>query len=287
MGEPVGVHQAIAAVIHDLPAIGKDSKITEGPQKYSYRGIEQIKAELKPLLATHGVHYAPTAIVQVDDSTYQTRNGAEWQRVRLIVTYRIWGPDGSYIDAVGRGEGADNSDKACNKAMTVAEKQMLVQVFCVADGASDPDHTRADEQSARVERPAVQVAGLKHAVAEAVGRDRAIVWWQTVAPGDGPWTAEHADHLVAEARAWADDHPDDTPAPTPESEPEPEGEPRPTQAQMRKLMATLRDAQVGDDDHHDWATTILHREVGSFTDLTRGDVAALTDAASKLAAVPS
>jgi hypothetical protein len=138
------VHAAIAKVIGDMPAIGKNSRITEGPQKYAYRGIEGIKAELKPVLAKHGVHYAPHQIRDAQDAEYQAKSGATWQRCRLIVTYRIYGPDGSYIEAEGRGEGADNSDKSQNKAMTGAEKQMLLQVFAIAD-SEDPEHSRAPE----------------------------------------------------------------------------------------------------------------------------------------------
>lgn len=60
------VHTAITAVIRDLPGIGKDQQITDGPQRYAYRGIEQIKAELKPILAKHGVHYTPFSLTSVD-----------------------------------------------------------------------------------------------------------------------------------------------------------------------------------------------------------------------------
>lgn len=139
------VHAAIASVISEMPAIGKESEIKEGPQKYKYRGIEQIKAELKLVMAKHGVHYAPHRIRDAQDSAYETRSGATWQRVRLTVTYRIYGPDGSYIEAEGRGEGADSSDKAQNKAMTGAEKQVLLQVFAIAD-SEDPDQLRPPEQ---------------------------------------------------------------------------------------------------------------------------------------------
>lgn len=200
MTEALTVHQAIAAVIADLPAIGKDSKITEGPQKYSYRGIEAIKAELKPLLGKHGVHYAPVDIGPIDDSTYNTRNGAEWQRVRMVVRYRIYGPDGSHIEAVGRGEGADNSDKACNKAMTVAEKQMLVQTFCIADGDKDPDHQRAEEQATRY----ATVAEAKRRIMDGVGKDEAALWWKDAEPGDGPFAPDELERMIATARQWVE-----------------------------------------------------------------------------------
>lgn len=201
MTEKLTVHEAITAVILELPAVGKDNQVDGKSGGYKYRGIEAIKAALKPLLAKHGVHYAPTAITQVDDSTYQVGSGSTWQRVRLLVTYRVYGPDGSFIEAVGRGESADNSDKACNKAMTVAEKQVLGQVFCIADADGDPDQTRAEEQSA----PNLKVPQLKQALAAAIGKDAAALWWKDNEPGFtvSEWTPEQARKLVDEATEWA------------------------------------------------------------------------------------
>lgn len=141
--EPPQVHAAIAAVIEAMPGIGKDSEMGDGG--YRYRGIERIKAELKPLLAEHGLHYAPHSVREAVDTPYQTKGGATWQRSRLTVTFRFYATDGSFIEAEGRGEGADNSDKGCNKAMTGAEKQVLLQVFCIAD-TEDPDAHRPEEQ---------------------------------------------------------------------------------------------------------------------------------------------
>lgn len=301
MTDSLTVHQAIAAVIEDLPAVGKDQRIEEGPQKYQYRGIEQIKAALKPLLARHGVHYAPHDITTVDDSTYETRNGAVWQRVRLVVRYRIYGPDGSHIEAVGRGEGADNSDKACNKAMTVAEKQVLVQVFCIADADGDPDAHRADEQAQP--EPMVQRSGLKGRVADALGRDLAVEWWGEHNPGPGPWSVEEADRLFASAQAWAaglenvGDDPEasgvstDGAAPPAASAgggevqtpPPAENDTKPpTAAAMRRLHATLADARVTDDERHEFASLHLGREVDSFATLTRFEVSKLTELAAEM-----
>jgi len=51
----------------------------------------------------------------------------------------------------------------------------------------------------------------------------------------------------------------------------------PTQAQMRKLHAGLRDAGVDDDHRHSWAASVLAVEVASLSDLNRGQVSALID----------
>ena len=270
MTDHPSVHEAIAGVIRDLPAVGKDSEVTQGA-RYKYRGIEAIKAALKPLLAQHGVHYAPTTITEIADSTYQTKQGDTWQRIRMIVGYTVYGPAGDSIPAVGRGEGADNSDKACNKAMTVAEKQMLVQVFCIADADGDPDASRAEEQAVYVERPPVPIAGFKGGLKDALGQPAAKAWWDAHNPGDGPWAADDVDRMIEEAKQWE----------PPESV-EPELPHPPTDAAVKRLHVALKEAGITDEDRHDWATLQLGRQIDTYTDLSRADVAKLTQDAKEL-----
>ena len=205
---PAAVHAAIASVVSELPAIGKDSQM-KGGASYRYRGIEAIKAELKPLLGKHGVHYAPEVFGQADfgteTTTFKNGNTSTWQRVRLNVGFRIYGPDGSSIPAVGYGEGYDNSDKALNKAMTMAEKQMLIQVFCVADGDPDPDHERPERGGEPPVRPeTAPINGVKKALADAIGKDEAALWWREFGPtGSDPIPTADADQIIDEGKAWA------------------------------------------------------------------------------------
>jgi hypothetical protein len=214
------VHDAVCAVIADLPAITKDARMTEGPAKYAYRSIEAIKTALKPLLATHGVHYSSVDMI-VDDSEFAVRSGAMWQRCRMLVRWRVYASDGSYVEHVTRGEGTDSGDKASNKAMTAAEKYLLLQVFAIAEGGDDPDHHRPEEA---VHRPAdTWERWLKAGVLDAVGgdRDRAREFWAAhlPAPPAGGWTEDTGGEVIAAAAAWhantataAEPHPEPSPA---------------------------------------------------------------------------
>jgi hypothetical protein len=125
-----------------MPAIGKDS--TGDGIQYHYRGIEAIKAALKPLLGEHGLTYR---LVGITDETYDTvpvgDRGKVWQRTRFKAHWLLRGPDGDELEAVSLGVGVDSSDKAENKAVTTAEKQMLLTTFCVAD-SEDPDNIRPE-----------------------------------------------------------------------------------------------------------------------------------------------
>lgn len=129
-----GVVQAITAVMADLPGIGKSDRSPEG---YAYRGIEAITKQLQPLLARHGVVIVPSARVEQIVPSPAMKDG--WTDVHMTVDWRIYGPDGSSIDATTAGIGRDRADKGANKAMTQAYKYLLLDLLCVADKADDSD----------------------------------------------------------------------------------------------------------------------------------------------------
>lgn len=131
---PAGVTRAIAAVMADLPAIGKKDKSPEG---YTYRGIEAITKNLQPLLAKHGVIIVPNATVMQVLPAPAMKDG--WQDVHMSVTWTVYGPDGSSITATTHGIGRDRADKGANKAHTQALKYLLLSLFMVADKADDSD----------------------------------------------------------------------------------------------------------------------------------------------------
>jgi hypothetical protein len=155
--EPVvsesGIAVALAKVMAELPAIGKERHQTEGQGvQYAYRGIEQVTREVQTLFAKHGVVVVPAVqSIAVKDITV---NSKPWTDTTLIVNYTLVGPDGSKLDATTVGIGRDNSDKGANKAMTQAFKYLLLQVLCIADKKDDADGTtwEADVRPQRNQR---------------------------------------------------------------------------------------------------------------------------------------
>jgi hypothetical protein len=134
---PPTVVEALAAVIAAMPSIGKGGQASEQQGGYAYRGIEQITQHAAPLLAKHGIVFAPNVV------SMETRdlvvNNKPWTDTILTVEYRIHGPAGDHITATVVGIGRDNSDKGANKALTQAFKYALTQVLCIADGKDDAD----------------------------------------------------------------------------------------------------------------------------------------------------
>lgn len=151
---PLTVHQAIAAVMADLPGIGKDDRSPEG---YTYRGIEAITRHLQPLMARHGVVVVPTATVHQVVPSPAMKDG--WQDVHVSVAWAVYGPDGSHVTATTVGIGRDRADKGANKAHTMALKYLLLSLFMVADKADDAEaHLVTPEGDRAAQAPAPAAA---------------------------------------------------------------------------------------------------------------------------------
>ena len=109
------IFQRMHAVLADLPAVGKDSENTQ--QNYMFRGIDAVLNALNPILAKHGVFYAPEVLeARMEQRTSGRGNPvyATW----LHVKYTFYGLAGDKVEASAWGEGTDSLDKATNKAMT-------------------------------------------------------------------------------------------------------------------------------------------------------------------------
>jgi hypothetical protein len=184
------VHEAITAVIGDMAPVGKEESDALG---YAIRTIEATKAAVRPLLAAHGVHYVLDHLGHVEADTVPVGDrGKVWQRVRLVARWHIYGPAGDYVTVETLGVGVDSSDKAANKAVTAAEKQMLVTSFCVADGERDPDRDRAElGEAATWPAGAVKRGMVVEVAAQVTGGDEAratelaaIAWARAGLVGD-------------------------------------------------------------------------------------------------------
>lgn len=137
------VHQALARVAAELPAIGKNDRGPANQGGYAYRGIEAIITEAAPLLAKYGVVIVPR--VRVDKVVPSPGMKDGWQDTYITVRWRIYGPDGSRITAVTTGVGRDNVDKGVNKAQSQAFKYLLLPLLGVADKKDDADGQHYDE----------------------------------------------------------------------------------------------------------------------------------------------
>lgn len=148
------IHQRMAGILGELPAIGKDAYNQQ--QSFHYRSHDDVLNALNPLLAKWGVFLVPH-VLERTTSERKTRSGGTLYEVNLHVQYTFYGVGGDSIVASAWGEGTDSGDKSTNKAMTMAFKNVLAQAFAVstadtidADGHTDEETTgRTDGRAGR------------------------------------------------------------------------------------------------------------------------------------------
>ena len=131
------IYELIGKAIGKIGAIGKD-KINE-QQKFRYRGIDQVYNALNPVMAELGIFFCPEVLDQKREERV-TKNGTVLTYTLLTMKYTAFAPDGSSVSMTVVGEGMDSGDKGSNKAMSVAMKYAMFQLFCIpTEERKDPD----------------------------------------------------------------------------------------------------------------------------------------------------
>lgn len=132
------IYGDIIQVMREIDAIEKTSRNKD--QGYQFRGIDDIYAEFHPIMAKVGIFCVPR-VVSREDEVFQSKSGGRMLRSVVSMEFDFVAIDGSKV-TVGPmiGEGNDMSDKASNKAMSVAQKYAFIQTFVVPTREEkDPD----------------------------------------------------------------------------------------------------------------------------------------------------
>jgi ERF superfamily protein len=140
----------LARVAADVRPVGKGDR--NEAQGFAFRGVDSVLREVAPAMRTHGVILTPH-VEAADFTTVEIgQRRTAMRQCTLRVRYVFHGPAGDHLDAVVVGEAIDSGDKAASKAMSVALRTMLIQVFAIPVGDRDPDHDsyeRAEPDPAR------------------------------------------------------------------------------------------------------------------------------------------
>lgn len=135
----MNIFEAITAIMNEGYAISKDKRNQQ--QGYVYRGIDDVMNTFQPILAKYKVFVVPE-VIEKQREERQTKQGNNLIYSVLTVRYTFYAEDGSHVSAVVVGEGMDSGDKASNKALAVAMKYAMFQVFCIpTEEMVDPDAT--------------------------------------------------------------------------------------------------------------------------------------------------
>ncbi len=146
------IHGKMIDIMKEIGPVGKDQK--NAAQGYAFRGIDQFTKAFHPALIRHGVYIVPRVTSVVRDLKDVTRGNGKAgidKHVDLLVEFDFVAKDGSKV-TLGpvASEGLDSGDKATNKAMTGALKNVLWTSFCIPT----EDVDEADRDSPEIQRNA-------------------------------------------------------------------------------------------------------------------------------------
>jgi hypothetical protein len=165
--------QAIAEVQADLAKIGIDKTSRNEFHKFNFRGIDAVQQTLSPLLAKHGLVIMPTVLERIV-TEQQTQKGGSQTNVAVRVEY-VFRCD-EETDSTSRtalacqvwGEATDTGDKATSKALSMAYKYMVFQVFCPPLSGADDADEGSPEPAARSGQAPKEIPGRFESADEAM-----------------------------------------------------------------------------------------------------------------------
>ncbi|MFI6296750.1 ERF family protein [Nonomuraea sp. NPDC050790] len=146
----VPVQVAWANVMGEVRGVVKDHDMTEGP-RFKYRGVDDALNVFGPACRAHGVLVLP---YRVDASYRDTKTSRDkpTRECTVLVTYRIYGPEGDYLEVQAAGESLDTGDKGTAKAQAVALRTLLYHAGLVPTRDPDPDAAHVERGEAPVRR---------------------------------------------------------------------------------------------------------------------------------------
>lgn len=137
------VYDAIGKMTDEVAkhGIGKDRKNTD--QKYNFRGIDDVRNALAPLMDQCKLIIVPKMVSRTEKERTTKSGGFALQVVVKIDFHFISRVDGSEIVVPMENEAVDYSDKATNKAVSQAYKTCCINVFNIpTEGEEDTDEEK-------------------------------------------------------------------------------------------------------------------------------------------------
>jgi len=155
MTDTPAIHGQMLAVMRAIGAVAKGDRNSE--QGYSFRGVDAVVNAVGPALRDAGIFLLPE-VVELNHAQVRLlgRGGNERQAASCtpVVCYRfISGTDGSQVSVTVAGEAIDYGDKVVAKAMSVAYRIMLLQVFAIPTDDVEPDAETYERAAPSPRRP--------------------------------------------------------------------------------------------------------------------------------------
>lgn len=145
------IYQLVPEAARRIGPIGKSQR--NKAQGFNFRGIDDLYNVAGPIMAELGIFSTPEVQETVEE-VVQSNKGTRGLHVRMSVKYTFYAPDGSSVSTVTRGEAMDYGDKASTKAMAIAHKYALFQIFAIPVASQEDPDAHSPEAYARQPQPA-------------------------------------------------------------------------------------------------------------------------------------
>lgn len=133
----------MANILRETKAITKSEKNQQ--QGFKFRGIDNVMNELHELFAKNDV-FILQEVQGFTTENRPTKSGGTNTFTRATIKFRYMTTDGSFVETVNVGEAMDSGDKGMNKAMSIALKYSLLQMFLIpTEEQKDPDQTTPED----------------------------------------------------------------------------------------------------------------------------------------------
>lgn len=185
--EPPQIHQALLAIRKSVGGL-KAKKEQGGPQ-FAVRKATDLVAKLRTALDKEGCH---VYVVAQDVTTVDVSQIPPDQKGRVVrsaatvqTKVRVCAADGSYVEGVGCGGGADGDDKAVGKASTYSYKDALIKALTLPDAdivdTDDEDEvgvTPPPSPELQTALAAIRAAGSKADLKALVSEAKKLPLWE-------------------------------------------------------------------------------------------------------------
>lgn len=137
------IYGKIANILKETKAITKSEKNQQ--QGFKFRGIDNVMNELHELFAKNDV-FILQEVQGFTTENRPTKSGGTNTFTRATIKFCYMTTDGSHVDTINVGEAMDSGDKGMNKAMSIALKYSLLQMFLIpTEEPKDPDADTPEE----------------------------------------------------------------------------------------------------------------------------------------------
>lgn len=145
---------AWSRVMGEVRAIGKNERFDGGRAgRFNFRGIETALNAFGPACRKHGVLVIQHK-VETEYRDISTSSGGRMRECTALVTFRIYGPDGTYFDSQAAGEASDSGGRSTPKAQSIALRTLLINNGLVPTEDRDADAAHFERAESPVPAPA-------------------------------------------------------------------------------------------------------------------------------------